>query len=264
MYSRDPFVRRPGFGGLGGGFGPPPRDVLILLVVIFVTFTLRQFATTADLVNVLRLSPAIWQQGQLWRVMTYPVAGTGVPGLWFLLELLILYWFARDVYNALGRLRFWKLLAFSSGGAGVVAVATQLLVVALGGAVPSNGFLIVQGQHILVVVAIASFATLYRNATIYFLFLIPLPARWFLWIEVLLGFMAFLNLHDVAGFLGLCTAVGISYIYLAPTSARRMLREGWLRFQRWRIQLKLARIRKKTGIHVVRDEDPPRRDPWVN
>src|SRR5690349_4008990 len=99
MASRSPF------GGGGGGRptmsfgfgGPPPRDVLILLAVVFVTFSLQFFESTALFVALLRLTPFVWQRGYLWQLFTYPFIGTGAPGIWFLLELLILYWFGRDI-----------------------------------------------------------------------------------------------------------------------------------------------------------------------
>jgi hypothetical protein len=70
----------------GGGFGltgPVPRDIWILLGVVFATFSLRFFESTALLPEFLRLSSAVWQRGFLWQLFTYPFIGTGVPGFWF-------------------------------------------------------------------------------------------------------------------------------------------------------------------------------------
>ena len=47
----------------------------------------------------------------MWRVLTYPLSAYGPASVWILLELLVLYWFARDLRTALGARRFWSLLA---------------------------------------------------------------------------------------------------------------------------------------------------------
>ena len=54
MVTRNPFPRRFDMGSFGLG-GPAPRDLLILIAVLFVTFSLRFFAATAI---VLLLPPA--------------------------------------------------------------------------------------------------------------------------------------------------------------------------------------------------------------
>ena len=59
----------------------------------------------------------------------------------------------------------------------------------------------------LLAIFIAAFATLNRNATILLFFVLPIQARWFLWLEVLFAFIAFLGSHDLPGFLGITTAV---------------------------------------------------------
>ncbi|MDX1383209.1 MAG: hypothetical protein R3190_06155, partial [Thermoanaerobaculia bacterium] len=97
-----------------GSGGPPPRDVLVLLGVVFVTFTLRFFAATAVVPELLRLSPDVWQRGFVWQLVTYPLVGHGAPGIWFLLELLILFWFARDVHRRLGSRSFRLLLVWGA------------------------------------------------------------------------------------------------------------------------------------------------------
>ena len=48
-------VQPPGGGFLGRG-GPPPRDIIAILVVLFVTYTLQFFDSTAALPELLRLT----------------------------------------------------------------------------------------------------------------------------------------------------------------------------------------------------------------
>ena len=243
--------------------GPPPRDVIILLVVLFGTFSLQFFESTRALIELLRLTPAVWQQGFLWQLGTYPFIGRGGPSIWILLELFILYIFTKDVFARLGRRDFWRLFAWTVGASAGAAVLVQLLTQGAGAPSP---FTLMQGQRMLLVIAIAAFATLFGHATIYLFFVLPVRARAFLWIEILLGFIGFLGTRDLAGFVGICVAVGLTYNILSAGSLQKVLREGYLRVEQQQIKWKLARMRKKRGLHVVKPpkEKSDRDDPWVH
>jgi hypothetical protein len=118
-----------------------------------------------------------------------------------------------------------------------------------------------QGQHMLFVVIIAAFAVLYRDATIMLMLIIPVRARWFLPIEVLVTFILFLRTHDLPGFLGVCTAIAVTWSTLAMGGLRGAGRESWLRAQGWWMRRRLGRLRRKSGFRVVEDN---RRDPWLH
>ena len=107
MYGRQSYSTR-SFGI--GGFSRPPQDLIVLLAVVFVTYSFQFFASTAWITGLLHLSPAVWRAGFVWQVVTYAFAGFGPASVWFLLELLILYWFGSDVYWQLGRRGFWRLV----------------------------------------------------------------------------------------------------------------------------------------------------------
>ncbi len=252
----------------GGGlpsFTPAPRDMIVLVAVVFVTYSLQFFRTTAIVPALLRLSPAVWV-GFLWQLVTYPFAGYGTSA-WIVLELLILYWFGRVVYYHLGRKRFWSTLVISALAAGVVAELTYL-VGSLTGSAPPTAFSIMQGQRMLLVILIAAFATLNRRATILLFFVLPIEAGWFLWLEILFAFIAFLPTHDLPGFLGITTAVAVTYGSLSSGGPGRMLREWRLRFERWRLQQQLDRERRKRKMTVIdggRGRDADRGGgPWVH
>ena len=268
MFGRRPLRTGASTSGFGGG-GAPPQDVIVLLVVIFVTFALQFFASTAVIPSLLRLSPEVWQRGFVWQLVTYPVIGSGAPSIWFLLELLILFWFSRDVYGRMGPKSFRLLLVWGSISASLVACATQFVASMTPGFTGPVPFTLMQGQRMLLVIVIAAFATLSGQATIYLFFVLPIQARWFLWIEVLFAFMGFLGTRDLAGFVGICAAVAVTYNRLTAGNLRRGLRELWLRFEQRRIQLKLARMRHRRGMRLVKDDDEKKKkdgsdDPWVN
>lgn len=257
---------RPAFGGLGGR---PPRDVLVLVAVEFVVFSLRFFAVTAIVPALLELSPAVWRAGFVWQLATYPFAGYGAPGIWFLLELLMLYWFGKDVFAQLGRRLFWRTLAAAAIPAAVLAELVWRGLAGTGLAEPFPvAFSLMQGQRVLLAILVSAFATVNWRATIYLL-IFPIQARWFLAIEVLFAFMGYLETRDLAGFLGICAAVGATYAFLGLGGGGRrgMLREARLRIERWWIERRLGRMQRKRGIRVVRGDrgnGQVKRGPWTH
>ncbi len=272
------------FGGGGpagrGGFGlsgPVPRDLWWLLGTVFATFSLQFFSATAVVPALLRLTDAVWRNGFLWQLLTYPFIGTGRPGIWFVLELLILFLFGREIYYRLGRRNFWKLLVWVAGIAAVAAVGAELVYRAAGGG-SESAFGLMQGQRMLLSILVAAFATLYGQATILLFFVLPIQARWFLLLELVFAFLGFLATHDLAGFVGICVAVGTTYLFLSPGPVRSKLRELWLRIQEKWFRARLARAKQKRGLRVVRGEgaDAPTvddgtargsdksDDPWVH
>jgi len=250
-----------------------PRDLIVLLAVIFVTFSLRYFPQTAWIPALFELSSAAWSGLQLWRLISYPFIGIGAAGFWFIIALVILYMFGRDAFYGLGRKHFWRMILWSAVGAALVAVATDIL---LGNALGSPYlYALMQGQTLLATIFVAAFATAKADATILLFFIIPMRARWFLALEIVFAFMGFLNTKDLPGFLGICAAVGLTYSYVRAGGSfafgRRRLRETRLRIERWWLQRKLDRNRRKRGFRVIsgegkKESDPGevRKGPWVH
>ena len=255
--------------GIGGDFmglsGPVPRDLWILLGVVFGTFTLQFFQGTAWLPALLRLTPLVWRSGFLWQLATYPFIGMGAPNFWFVLELLILFLFGRSVLARLGSRGFWKLLLSATLVAGVVAALVGVLsdVMTGPGPPPPTTLILMQGQRMVLTILIAAFATLNQHATILLFFVLPIQARWFLFLEILFAFLGFLGTPDLAGFIGLCVAVGFTYGALTGWRTQNWVRRARLRLQQQWLSLKLKWMRKRRGIHVVRDDDD-RPGPWLH
>jgi hypothetical protein len=269
VVTRNPPPARMSLGGFGLG-GPAPRDVLIILGVLFVTFSLQFFQSTRIVPAVLQLTPLAWRAGWVWQLATYPFIGAVGSGIWFLLDLLFLYIFGKDVYFGLYRKHFWRLILFSSIGAALVAVGVHAALTLTGALDVPSAFAIMQGQWILSAIFIAAYATAHRDATIYLFFVLPVPARWMLAVEVLFAFMAFLFSRDLPGFCGLCAGVGLSYLYVRSSGSmrggKRTLREMRLRLEKWWIQKKLDRNRRKRGFKVIQGDKGTgvRKGPWVN
>lgn len=263
MYS----TRSAAGGGLGGGLtGPVPRDLWILLGVVLASFSLQFFSATGWLPLLFRLTPAVWRSGFLWQLVTYPFIGSGVPGIWFLISLLIVLLFGRDVYFQLGRRGFWRILIYAAGAAALVAVVVDIIHSLLGGGPRlSLPFPIMQGQNMLLTILIAAFATLNREATIYLFFILPIQAKWFLLLEVLFAFMGFLSTGDFAGFVGICAAVAFTFGYLTGWRSTGWRRESSLRAKQLWFRLRLAWLKRKRGLQVVKGaEEDQSKDRWLH
>lgn len=239
------------FGGLGGlgavPHGRPPADLVALLAVLFVTYALQFFAATRIVPALLQLSPAVWQAAFVWQLVTYAFAGYGPPSLWFLLELLVVYWFARDVRAHLGRARFWRLVTLGALGAAVAAVAVQL---ALGADGPAP-FQLMQGQRVLLALLLAAFAMLAGQATILLFFVLPVRASLLVWLGPLFGFVAYLATKDLAGFAGICAATGLAVVMTSPRGPRR----AWLAWRERLFRRRVDRAARKRRLRLVKDDD---------
>jgi membrane associated rhomboid family serine protease len=258
------YGRRFTLSSLSGPFGMPPRDLLIILITLFVTFVLKSFAATRLVPELLRLTPLVWRAGFVWQLITYPFIGYG-SGFWFPISMLILYMFGRQVYDGLGRKHFWRLVLITSLAAGGLALLVEALQELSAGLLLPGAFQLVQGQNMLVAIVIAAFATANRRVPILFLFVLPIEARYFLGIEIVFAFFGFLDTHDLGGFFGICAAVGLTYLYVRDGGFGRGLRQTRLRVERWRLQRKLERLKRRRGLQVIKGKAAGNRsDPWLN
>lgn len=252
--------------GPPGGFGltgPPPRDLIVLLAVVFVTFTMRFFELTSVVPALLELTPWSWRSGLLWQLVTYGFVGSGRPDLWFVLELIVLYLFARSVLVRIGRRKFWQLLVAGVAVAGVAAVLVDIVTALVAGPMP-QAFVLMQGQRILVVILIAAFATLFADATILLFFVLPIQARWFIWLEIVFGFLGFLATKDLAGFVGICVGVAAGVAMMGRGGPRWALWRWRKRLEQLILQQRLRRLRRGRDLRVVDEEPRGDSDRWVH
>lgn len=236
--------------------------------------TLSSFGATQALPQLLTISSDVWQRGFLWQLVTYPYVEAWGPSFGFVINVILLFLWGRDVYWGLGQRHFWRLLLIASVGAGVLAVLVHMAGVLATGWSPERPFLMLQGWTLLSIL-LAAWARAHRGATILFMFILPIEAGWLIALEILLAFIGFLVTKDLPGFVGICAAIGIAWYYIARSGriglGKRDLREYRLRLERWWIQRKLERAKKKRGFRVIPGErgergkgGDMRKGPWVN
>ncbi|MEX1308793.1 MAG: hypothetical protein AB1Z65_00065 [Candidatus Sulfomarinibacteraceae bacterium] len=242
-----------GFGGMGGltDGPPPPRDLIMLIGVLFATFSLQFFEGARGLVDMLGLNLGIFK-GYLWQLVTYPFVATPRSGFWFLLELLIIFWFGRTVFFGLGQRRFWRVFLVSAVSAAVAAVVVEWITLAISPSFVHLPFIAILGQRMVLMILIAAFATLHGQATILLFFVLPIKARWFLWLEIVFAFVFyFLPYKDVAGFVGVCVAVFLTYSMLMPGGPRRVIRTWRKRLEEKILRARLDRMRRSRRFDVI-------------
>lgn len=246
----------------GDLFGSVPIDVWVLLGIIFATFTLASFSATALIPALMKLVPDLLVRGALWQPVSYPFVGTGVPGFWFVVELVILLMFGKDVFYRLGRKQFWRMLLGVAAVAGLLATGAWFLI---RWAYPAGALgvplILMQGQSMVLAILIAAFATLNGSATIYLFFVLPIQARWFLGLEILFAFLGFLSTKDLPGFVGIVSAVGLTYAYIRPGRWQYVMRRGWLKLREQWLRLRLQWLKRRRGLRVVKGDG---QDRWVN
>ena len=250
IYRENPQRGFGGFGGLTDG-PPPPRDLLILIGLLFATFSLQFFEGTRVLLEMFSLNLGIYR-GFIWQLVTYPFVATPSSGFWFLLELLILFWFGRTVYFRLGQRRFWQVLLVAAAGAAVAAVVVEWLTISISPSFSHLPFIAMLGQRMILTILIAAFATLNGEATILLFFVLPIKARWFLWLEIIFAFVFYyLPYKDLAGFVGVCVAVFLTYSSLMPGGPKRVLHNWRKRFEEKILRARLDRMRRKRRFDVI-------------
>ncbi len=258
--------QRTSWGGFGSG-QPVPRDLLVILGLLLATLSLRYFDSTRDIPELLSLGPGVLLGGRLWQLLTYIFVGAGFADLLFVIELLILFLFGRSVFWRLGRRRFWVTIVCAGGGGGALAAIVHLFASLLDAA-PAMSFVIMQGQRMLDAIVITAYATLFGEATILFMLIIPIKARWFIGLEVLFAFLFFLNTRDLPGFVGIIAAIGITYSALTPGGPQRAWRNLRREVQRWIMERRLARMRRDRRFDIIDGgglRGPENdRDRWVN
>jgi membrane associated rhomboid family serine protease len=142
------------------------------------------------------------REGHLWSLVTYPfVHDIRAEGVWFALEMLMFFWFGREVESAIGRKPFAALYA-------TLALLPALLLSALQPWLGSAGL---AGSSTLSFAVFLAFCALHPGAQFFF----GMPARWVGW--VLLG------VYSLTGF------AGRDWPGLVQLWSSSLLAVGWIR-----------------------------------
>lgn len=215
MHRRDPW--RELVDGLGSS---PPRWLIALMGVLVAGLVGQYLDALAPYVAALRLAPEVWEDGQLWRLVTYALMGSGSLSLWGLSTLVLLYWLLIDTLRVLGRARLRAMMLGGVLAASVGATVAQFASDQVGGPGCDWGpFWMMQGQTVLIAVLVASFAARNRGSTLSHVTLmlgLRIPSRWLVPIQLIGAAIGLVTTGDLGGFIGIATASYWGWRYGRP------------------------------------------------
>ena len=201
-------------------------DLTILLIGLH-TLAMAVAAVLAasglgDWVNQAAFAAGDLRAGQIWTLVTYPfVHDIRQEGLWFALEMLMFFWFGREVESAIGR-RSYGLLY------GALAILPALV---LAGAGPLLGAKVLAGSSTISFAVFLAFCALHPGAQFFFA---GLTAKWVGWV--------FLAIYSLAAFAGRDWP-GLLQLWLSSLFAVAWVRRGGMEWPK----ISLSRGRKKSG-----------------
>lgn len=213
-------------------------DLTLLLIGIH-TFAMAVAAVLAasglgDWVNQMAFSAGDLKAGQVWTLITYPfVHDIRQEGLWFGLEMLMFFWFGREVESAIGRRSFGLLYA-------ALAVLPALV---LAGTGPLLGSSVLAGSDTISFAVFLAFCGLHPGAQFFFA---GLTARWVGW--------TLLAIYSLVAFAGRDWP-GLLKLWLSSLFAVAWVRRG--KFQWPAISLPKSRKKNPKGGGARRSAPAP-------
>ena len=142
-------------------------------------------------------TPAALQEGHVWTLLTYPfVHDIRQEGIWFAMEMLMFFWFGREVESAIGRKPMAWLYV-------VLAVVPALL---LAGLAPWLGSGVLAGSSTISFALFLGFCALHPGAQ----FFIGLSARWVGWILLAVYSLIYFAGRDWVGGVQMWATAGLA------------------------------------------------------
>jgi membrane associated rhomboid family serine protease len=179
--------------------------IVAALVATLLATTLLMAMGARGFLDALRFHSADVLSGQPWRVLTYGLVNP--PSLWFVIDMVLLVWFGREVERVLGRRSFLKLYAF-------LYLIPPLLFTVIGIWAPQT----FSGQTGAFAIFVA-FATLHPGATLLF----NLLAGWVAGVLVALYSLVALAARDWTGLIALWSTTGYAFAFVRHSQGRLWL-----------------------------------------
>lgn len=168
----------------------------------------------------LRLSTEAWRSGQVWRVVTYGLVGSGPLSMWSVFQLVLVYWSVMEVVTLLGERATRVLMLGGIVVAGASALFAHAITESVGGPSSAYPFWMMQGQAVVLALALPAFAARNRHSTVAhtpFLFGLPIPTRWLVPLQIVAALAAFTSTRDFGGFVGIMVAITWSTWFARPS-----------------------------------------------
>ncbi len=178
--------------------------VLVYVVSMLVT-TVVNLLNLGGLLQGLVFTSAQVLRGEVWRVVTYGLVN--VPSLGFVIDMVMLVWFGREVERSFGRRSF---LVFYAG----VYLLTPLVLTPIGMSIPSS----LAGETGAFAMFVA-YATLFPEVPVFF----SLLAKWVAMVLVGIYALIALNNRDTVALVSLVATTGFAFAYVRRHQGRLRL-----------------------------------------
>lgn len=208
-----------------------PLYVTHVLVLIFtatmLVCTILGAQTTNALIAAGGFDSALVHRGQIWRILTYGLIN--LPSIGFVIDMVLLVWFGREVERFFGRRVFLKFY-------GALYLITPLIMTVLGFLRPFE----IVGQTGGLAIFIA-FATLYPGAMMIF----NIPAMWWALGVVIIQGLILIFGRDFVGLTAFLLPVGFAHFFVRYEQGQLSLP-----------QVNMPSLRKRPKLRVLPDPDP--------
>lgn len=192
------------------GVGESPPFLKLLLASLALGCVGEAVAPGGSPLELLRLSPDVWEHGEVWRLVTYGLVGQGGISAWSVMQLVLVYWLVMQMITWLRSSGARSVILGGVVFSGATAVLAHLVSDGLGGPVCEwRPFWMIQGQGVLVALGLASFAATNRYSTVShtpLLFGLAIPTRWLVPLQLLMALGGALATGDVGGGAGIAAA----------------------------------------------------------
>ena len=251
------YSRHPGSSfGIGSYFPYGVKWLLIVNSAIFVMFFflgLLDPRLAGTLLAWLGVSPTNFLHGMIWQPFTYMFLHDPTGFGHILFNMLTLWMFGADLERDWGTRQFLRYYLLCGAGAGLCDITVNLVLGSGGGpTIGSSGA--IYG-------VLLAFGLLYPTRTVFFSFLFPIQARYFVLIMGVIAFMSSFNTHSAVSNVAHLGGMLFGYVYLRFRLHR--LTFGWKvgsYYQQWRRK----RAQKKFEVYMRKLEQDRDQDRWVN
>ena len=217
--------------GFGSTLTPTGKIMLIVYAAVYILELIGEQWLGLQLYGLLALSPPKSGFFHYWQLITHPVIHPPGSPVGFLIDCLVFYFFAGTVEAALGTRRFLRLYILAAVGAAAAALIFGALTppgIPFAGMMPSLLALIVV------------FGLLNPEATVLFMFVLPIKAKYISYGTVIVTALTFLARTNVHGAYHLG---GIALAWLYFRSPTQWLDANWWRWKYFEFIQKKRRSR---------------------
>jgi membrane associated rhomboid family serine protease len=235
--------------GIGGGWTPAVKTLLIACVIVFVLQIFDRVAGAPAFTYKFGLTPAmVTENYYLWQLVTYIFLHGGFFHILF--NMFALYMFGSELERLWGTREFTKFFFICGIGAGITSVIAS----------PHSPIPIIGASGGIFGLLLA-YGVLFPNRIIYLYMIIPIQAKWFV---IIIGAITFLSSMSATGsgvaYVAHLGGMLFGFLYL---KGGRVVPDLKWRYDRWQRN----RLRRKFEVYYNerrRDDDEPKWRRWKN